>query len=197
VNGRTWRLCQWAVLLFAAGCILGIAFAGCAWLGMRGQAFQVPDEAQAVWITWHDVYHRNDRPPRIRWVTGDALNCTQHPSGISGFKTAVGCRGGFTLSPLEVSVALHPDEPLSDTPLAHELMHALEAREGVFDPDHSTPQFRSLDKCGSCANDAPVSTKDCRPDDAVGIDCTTIQSNPCDECGLVEWATGQLQRRGM
>ena len=193
----TFRVCSLALSLFALGVILGILCSSCASLGLKGEPMVVADAEQAVWIAWHDVFKRRDRPPRIRWVTGDALNCTQHPSGITGFKTPAGCRGGFTLSPLEVSVALHPDEQLSDTPLVHELLHALQAREGIYDPDHQRPGFQPFDTCGQCVTESMALVKTCRQEDALGLDCTTVMPNPCGECGLVQWTNEQLQRRGL
>lgn len=194
MNDRVWRICVWAAMLFCFGCILGALLGGCAWLGMRGEVLTVPNAEQAQWVIWHDVYQRNDLPPRVRWVT--EFDCTQHPSGDPGFSTVVGCRDGFTFSPLEISVALHPDRRLDESQLAHEDMHALLARQGAFDPDHSLPQFHALETCGECAFQPGARLKDCRQDDALGIDCTTVQRNPCGDCGLVEWANEQLQRRG-
>ena len=142
---------------------------GCAALGMRGELMAVEGADDAVWIVWHDVYGRRDQPPKVRWVTGAELTCAQ-ANGITGFPTPMGCRGGWTLSPLSVSVSLHDAEPLSDTPLAHELRHAADLRDGIGDPDHRGAQWRPLEECG--------------PSPALG-------------CGIVQRAVERLQARGL
>lgn len=123
-------------------------FCNCATLFPKGETLATDGVERAVWSIWAETFGRNDRPPRVLWITGDRLNCTQS-TGWTGFKTVAGCRGGWTVTPFEVYVSLHDAEPLSDTPLAHELEHAKQVRDGILDPLHKTPEFRALGECNA------------------------------------------------
>ncbi len=120
---------------------------GCATLGVRGHTVDHPRAAEAVAFVWH-AYGRTDAPPRVLWVEGGDLNCTDSVSGDPGFVTPLGCRGGYTLTPLEVSVAwLGPDRPYSTLALAHELLHAAQGRRGIADPAHRRPEWQDPATC--------------------------------------------------
>lgn len=115
----------------------------CAAVGMRGAVVERPGLAEATAFVWQ-AYGRRDTAPKVRVVEGAELSCTDPNSGKPGFVVILGaedgsprqdCREGFTMSPLEVSVAWH-GEPWSRTSLAHEMMHARQARDGIIDPDH-------------------------------------------------------------
>lgn len=171
---------------------------GCSAIGMRGSE-RAPtnptDVAEAVWTVWHDVYQQEHRPPRVKWVTD--LPCKQ-PTDDAGFKTVVGCRGGFCLSPLEVSVAWHGDRQISDEALAHELWHARQLWAGIDDPLHTSPGFQKLSTCGTCVYAAAPTVSHCQEyPPPIGRVCVTTMLNPCGECGIVEWGNEQLQRRGL
>lgn len=171
---------------------------GCSAIGMRGSE-RAPtnptDVTQAVWIAWHDVYQQEHQPPRVRWVTD--LPCAQ-ASGDPGFSTAVGCRAGFTASPLEVSVAWHGDRQISDETLDHELWHARLLWAGIGDPLHTTPGFQALSSCGTCIYDHAPTVSRCQEyPPPIGRVCVSIQLNPCGECGIVEWAGEQQKRVGL
>lgn len=112
---------------------------------------------QAVHIIWAEVYGRMDRPPRVRWVQGKALSCTDPNSGRPGFpqfdeEARPVCREGLTMSPLECMVAYRPDDlSFSTTTLAHELQHVLQARQFRADPQHYGPEWKAIEECGAGA----------------------------------------------
>lgn len=112
---------------------------------VAGPLLPVPTPARegqevAAQIIWHDAYGREDAPPTIHWVEGTALNCTVNDK--AGFQTPVGCREGWTMTPVTVSVAWRPDDFFSTTALAHEMQHAKQARRGILDPDHTRPEWQ-------------------------------------------------------
>lgn len=125
------------------------AFLGCATLGVRGDVIVLQRQEQAVHIIWHDIYGHEDLPPAVRWVVGAELTCEDPHSHRPGFETAVGCREGFTMSGLEVSVAYHDGDTFSQTVLGHELEHASQARRGIIDSDHDRPEWQPLETCPS------------------------------------------------
>lgn len=105
-----------------------------------------PREGQevAAHIIWVETYGRRERPPLVRWVEGDALDCTDPNSGRPGFYTpGLGCREGRTLSPLGVACAWRGDErSFAETTMAHEYMHALQLLDGIVDPHHKRPEWQ-------------------------------------------------------
>lgn len=120
-----------------------LLFLGCATVG---EVRHMDGQEQAVYVIWKEVYGRNDRPPLIRWMTGKQLVCTDPTSGKPGFwiPNSSGpweCREGLTMSPLECMVAYHGETTFSETALAHELMHVKQARELVFDSEHTRPEW--------------------------------------------------------
>lgn len=115
--------------------------ASCASLPLIPIPTQVREgQEQASWVIWH-LYGREDTPPSVHWVEGKYLACTS-PTGRPGFLTPVGCREGFTWTPFNVSVAWRPDDFFSTTALAHEDMHAAQARVGVIDPGHTRAEWQ-------------------------------------------------------
>lgn len=128
------RRLRW--LLILAG--LGGACAACASLGVRGEPKELPGLREAVALVWQE-YDRCDERPRVRIVQGDDLTCVDPVSKNRGFEvlltTGRGCREGFTISPLETSVAW-TGQAWHQTALAHELMHIAQGRRGIIDPGH-------------------------------------------------------------
>jgi hypothetical protein len=125
------------VAIFAPQC-------GCASLGVRGDRNGRGDIAQATGYVWHDLYGRTDRAPEVRLVTGSDLVCKQD-NGDPGFRTAIGCRGGFALKPGVVSIVYVEGWRASETALAHELKHEDQLRHGIIDPFHALAEWHEVD----------------------------------------------------
>jgi hypothetical protein len=115
---------------------------------------------EAVWA----CYGRKDAPPRVRIVEGEDLDCVSPISGKRGFgvllpdderligQPDVDCREGFTYSDDEVMVSWHGETQWSETTLAHELQHAMQARNWVIDPHHRRPEWQpggEVDRCNA------------------------------------------------
>lgn len=146
---------MWGAITLLAGILLGAFLHGC---GYTGEPLPTPGmrdgEGAATHIVWHEVYGRMDRPPKVRWIQGARLSCTDPISGKLGFpqfndKAEAICREGLTMSPLEVMAAYHGEKSLSDTVMAHELMHALQARKFEYDPEHNGPEWKTVEECGA------------------------------------------------
>lgn len=121
------------LLLVAGGCVGPLA---------RGESVELRNQEEAVAIVWEDALGRDDQAPRVRWVFADDQTCIHGRSGRGGFDTVVGCVEGLTISPFVVTVSWVTGGAFSDTTLAHELVHAAQARSLVFDVDHQTPEFQ-------------------------------------------------------
>ncbi len=121
---------------------LGLLAAGCTGPLMPGTPIFMDDQESAVRIIWNDVYGRTDAPPEIRWVQPEQQNCVDPYSGRNGFKSVVGCVEGLTMSPRSVSVSWNEGDTFSVTALAHEMVHAAQARRLVFDSKHHTAEFQ-------------------------------------------------------
>ena len=119
----------------------------CAHFGARGDVSDDPGLREAVRTVWVDAYQRTDVPPKVRIVGAGELTCTQKESGRPGFLCAGSCRGGCTVTPLEVSITHDEGEPWSDGLLSHELQHADHLRRGIFDPQHRGPEWIPLEQC--------------------------------------------------
>lgn len=142
----------WILIVAAAICgLLAYTVSGCATIGVRGDVVERAGLAEATAFIW-DAYGRKDEPPKVRVVEGAELSCTDTNSGKPGFPVILedpdhagrfvsACREGFTFLPTEVSVAW-TGQPWSRTTLAHELMHARQAREGVIDSNHTRPEWQ-------------------------------------------------------
>lgn len=127
------------VLIAWAACL-----PACAHLLVRDDG-TVMNQGNAIYVVWREVYGRKDAYPHVRWITGDALTCTDPNSNKPGFEI-VGpegavCREGMTVVPWQIEVSYH-GERFSETALAHELWHAALMREGVLDPFHRTEGFQ-------------------------------------------------------
>ncbi len=133
----SYRAVNILALLGLAACAAYALLAGCATVGVRGDVQGLPGLREATALVW-TAYGRTDKPPRVRIVMADELTCTDPVSGQPGFPvlltTGPGCREGFTISPLETSVAYR--QPWSDSALAHELEHVAQGRRGIVDPGH-------------------------------------------------------------
>jgi hypothetical protein len=123
-------------------CVLGVILSGCTGRLMPGSAVFMEDQDTAVRMIWQEAYRRTDGPPEIRWVPPEEQNCTDPHSGRRGFKSLVGCVEGLTVSPSTVSVSWNEGDVFSVTALAHELVHAAQARRLVFDSNHHSPEFQ-------------------------------------------------------
>lgn len=96
------------------------------------------DEAEA--IVWHQVYERDDDPPPVEWVTGDALDCG-NATGFTVFDGASEkCVLGIYYEAFGYARVARRDtiEPLHYTAYAHELRHAV-----VGDPNHAGVDWTS------------------------------------------------------
>lgn len=136
---RALRATANGILCVLLGLVIGLLLSSCATVGSV-----VPrvGQEQAVHIIWVEVYGRTDRPPLVRWYTGDQLTCTDPDSGKPGIQMGAECREGWTWSPVEVLVSYHGETSLSETALAHEFLHALLLREGVWlESHHDRPDF--------------------------------------------------------
>jgi hypothetical protein len=130
----SWKTCALAVGLAALG--------GCAGPFLPGSPEFVEGQEAAVHMVWYDIFGRTDTPPEVRWVWDEQLNCTDPQSGRPGFKTLVGCVEGLTISPRSVSVCWRDGDTFSTTTMAHEFVHAAQARRLVFDANHKSPEFQ-------------------------------------------------------
>jgi hypothetical protein len=126
------------------------------------------DQTRAVDIVWKQIFLRSDDPPRIRWVEGTELTCTDPNSDRPGFPTPSGCREGLTMFPTEVQVAWRSDDTFSTTVLAHELLHAFHFHLKILDPHHRSPGFQPK------------------------VTCTVPPTPPGDLCGIVDVANEAL-----
>ena len=136
---------------------LVLLFAGCNAPVMPGSPGFIDQQDVALQIIWQEAYGRTDPPPQIRWVSEEEQNCTDPTSGRRGIKTVVGCVEGLTLSPNAVSVSWHDGDSFSVTALAHELVHAAQARRLVFDYNHHTAEFQpggAVDQANARLSDA-------------------------------------------
>jgi hypothetical protein len=120
----------------------GLLLAGCNAQMIPGSPSFIDEQDVALQIVWQGAYERTDPAPQIRWVWEDEQNCTDPRSGRRGIKTVIGCVEGLTLSPNTVSVSWHDGDTFSMTALAHELVHAAQARRLVFDINHHTAEFQ-------------------------------------------------------
>lgn len=79
--------------------------------------------------------------PTVHWVL--TLNCDGKTG--KGYQLNAKCVGGWAYAS-DVFIVWHPGYKLSDTPLGHELAHAVMATNGEPpDYDHSTVRFQSLE----------------------------------------------------
>lgn len=126
--------------------VLALLLTSCATLGVRGEAAKLPGLAEAESAAWR-IYGRTDTPPTVLIVQGSELTCVDPNSGKRGFMVLLvdgqTCREGYTLTADRVSVSYH-GEPWAETVLAHELLHAAQAREGIIDPNHTRPEWATL-----------------------------------------------------
>lgn len=95
---------------------------------------------EATKYAWNECYGES-AAPRVRFVSGDALDCVDPVSGNRGFICpGVGCRNGCTY--IDSVVALNGGPP-SGTSLAHELKHQSDTLHGILNPDH-TGDFNAI-----------------------------------------------------
>lgn len=130
--------------------LLAALMGGCALLGLRGQPSVDESLVQAAALVWQ-AYGRTDELPQVRVVEASEQTCTM-PSGLTGFRTAIGCREGFQLVPGIVSVARPASGKWSESTLAHELWHDAMARMLLVDPHHLSAGWWDLSECGPGAS---------------------------------------------
>src|SRR6187549_2642101 len=118
--------------------VLGGLVASCASVGVRGAPSDVPGLAKARDAVWASLDCLGP-PPTVLVVQGAGLSCTDPNSGNPGFPVQLSsgpaCREGYTLSLDRVSVA-YRGQPWSESALAHEELHACQARRAIFEPGH-------------------------------------------------------------
>jgi hypothetical protein len=110
----------------------------------KSKEYPIPtlaQQARCFAIVW-DLYDVPDsaRPPMIRWVCGDLLNCY----GGRGWTVIGGtCVAGVSWQDQNTCAVAWPPgtKKLSDTAFAHELWHAATWVLGGIDPDHTGPGF--------------------------------------------------------
>jgi hypothetical protein len=133
-----------ALLVLAA---LGMFATGC---GPVGDPSPLPGQAEAVRLIY-EVYGERHAPPAIYWRrdTCDAPNgiygrwpaCSFDLNGerVSGAHYDLDGRTW-----IEVGAPSTPSDRISQTALAHELLHAHQWNEGIDDPGHTTPEWGCL-----------------------------------------------------
>lgn len=107
-----------------------------------GSPGEVPGQAAALDLVWHDWLGEDSSPPTVWLVTGDDLDCVT-ASGRTGYEFLGECRLGFTPGAALghiISLAYH-GEDVRELPLVHEAMHARQARHWVFDPGHKRSEW--------------------------------------------------------
>lgn len=106
-----------------------ILFAGCA-------LPEEPRQADAIAIVWGGVYGQTIDPPAIDWM----VNCIG-PNNEPGVMSGGVCVGG-------VFHGWHIDLPwvgnYHDSAFAHELLHAKQAKQGIYDYEHTLPEWTTL-----------------------------------------------------
>jgi hypothetical protein len=116
-------------------------------IGDKGAVSDPANLITAATTVW-EFYGRVDTQPQIKLVTGVDLTCTDPSSQNPGFavvlSTGIGCREGYTIIPIEVSIA-YTGQSWSRSALAHELEHVKLIRSGkgspIGDPSHVTAGF--------------------------------------------------------
>lgn len=116
--------------------IAALLVTGCSLRLPDGDATPHARQVEAVALVWYGVYGRSDEPPGILWVTGDELNCDTANGDRPGFRVLTSCNLGLTLSPRLMRIAWTEGQAFHQVPMAHEMIHAYQYREGVFDPFH-------------------------------------------------------------
>jgi hypothetical protein len=118
------------------------ALNGCGHVPTPGRIFEMPCQQGAELVVWTDVYGRTDKPPAVRWVLEHEQDCVDPTSGRGAFWfPGAGCHEGLTLSPYEVTVSWHDGDTYDFSAFAHELLHAAQWRQGIWDPQHVRPEW--------------------------------------------------------
>lgn len=124
--------------------------AGC-YTGSVPPGEQLPGQAEATAIAWHQVYQQDDAPPPIAWYRDDCplktLDGMWHHFGI---RSECCDRGTYDDASGVISLGAPGEAETTDpaavhfefsrfisaSAFAHELMHARQARHGISDGDH-------------------------------------------------------------
>lgn len=134
----SFRAVNFLAFVGLVACAAVSLFGGCATLGVRGEKVNAPGLQTATDDVW-ELYQCIGPAPTVLIVQGAALSCTDPNSGNPGFPVELpsgrACREGYTLSLDRVSVA-YRGQPWSESALAHEELHACQARAGIFEPGH-------------------------------------------------------------
>lgn len=95
-----------------------------------------PGEKAAMAIVWVGTYERSEPPPQVLYVEDADLNCTS-PHGKRGIQLGAECVGGYTNSAQQIVLGWVSGMKFSTSGFAHELTHAAELLDGIWDPDHT------------------------------------------------------------
>ncbi len=104
---------------------------------------KLPDQDLAVKIVWVNTFKAKGKPPTIIWDR--TWECGPDSKGFYAelkeekIKT---CVAGVYYNKNNVAVISDLQKPFSEMALAHELMHAFENANGIYDPDHLEPGFQ-------------------------------------------------------
>ncbi len=121
--------------------LAAVLFAGC--MSPQGDSTLLPRQDEAVKIIWRDNLQQTKDPPIIFWRR-DVCNTPNGPYGVlpyCTFENAGEKEAGIETSTDQwVEVGAPSDGfAISDTALAHELLHA-----AIGDPDHLSPQWQTI-----------------------------------------------------
>jgi hypothetical protein len=100
---------------------------------------QQPNQAQAAQIVWQQIFAAPAEPPLVEWHEDV---CPGHQQGPAAVLWQEQCFAGLTLDGDLSRVAWRGS--FSQSAFAHELLHALQARRGVFDPGHTLPDWANV-----------------------------------------------------
>lgn len=132
---------------FAAMLVLVALVSGCAGLltGAKPKR-EMPHEAEAMALAWK-YFGRSDGLPKIYYLEADRLTC-RAANGRRGIYTGwmkdgkPVCGSGVTYDAWSFAIVLEsPDQKLAETSLCHEARHCALARQLIFDPTHSLPDW--------------------------------------------------------
>jgi len=120
-----------------------IVLGGCGGCGPQGDPTPLPRQREAVSIIWNVSYGETKAPPSVYWRR-DSCNA---PNGIYGvLPSCTFMSDGERVAGIEtdtdqwVEVGAPSDGfNISDTALAHELLHA-----AIGDPDHASPAWQRI-----------------------------------------------------
>lgn len=131
--------------------VCGLLGAGCQpeqWVP-PADATPRPGQSEAMAVVWTGVYGKTSPPPRVLYVTGDALNCSGTAWHDPWWDA---CVGGVTVDGVSY-VAWPEGATFSSTGFAHELRHTA---LGYHDPFHLDASWTTgvVDRANAALKDA-------------------------------------------